>query len=104
MRLGKVHNEGAATSELRTECLETAIVDHTSVVNQEHPLAEAGNIREIMGGEKDGDPTALVQMRKRVTDSGFRHEVKTDRRLVQEEDLWVMNEGRGQVTSHALPE
>jgi hypothetical protein len=25
-------------------------------------------------------------------------------RLVQEEDLWVMNEGRGQVTSHALPE
>jgi hypothetical protein len=46
MRLGKVHNEGAATSELRTECLETAIVDHTSVVNQEHSLAQAGTVRD----------------------------------------------------------
>ena len=68
------------------------------------PPGHVLDVRHVVGGQEDGRALRLVEVDEQLAEAPFGQQVETDRRLVEEEDLGLVQEARGQLAAHPLPE
>ena len=57
-----------------------------------------------MGGEDDGRAPLVIQATDEGSDPLLGHHIQSDGRLIEEQDVRIMEQGRCQVGPHALPQ
>src|SRR5215211_1172519 len=103
-RLGEVDHERSLRAVQGDELLDTAVVDHAPVVDDKHPLAEALDVGEVVRREENRHAALAVHLSQKVADPCLRDHVEADRRLVEEQDLRVVQHRRRELATHALAE
>ena len=84
--------------------VEVAVVDHAPVVDHEQPRAQPLDVVEVVRRQQHGHAALGVDLGEELPHSLLRHDVEADRRLVEEEDLRVVQHRGGQLAAHALAE
>ena len=74
------------------------------MIDDDHPLAEAGDVGHVVGGQQDRHAGLAVQFAQEVAHALLGDDIEADRRLVQVEDRRLVEERRRQVAAHPLAE
>ena len=80
------------------------VVAQPAVVDEHQPAADLLDVVHVVRGEQEGRALAPVDLLDKVADAALGHDVQADRRLVQEDDLGIVQQGDGDVCAHLLPE
>src|SRR4051812_20422873 len=84
--------------------LELAVVDDPPLVDDDDPLADVLDVAEVVRREHHGGAALGDERADEVPDAVLHRDVEPDRRLVEVEDLRVVQQRGGQVGTHALAE
>ena len=80
------------------------VVDDLAVVDDHDPLGHVLDVRHVVRGQEDRRALLLVQPDEQLAEALLGDEVEPDRRLVEEQDLGIVEQARGQLAAHALAE
>ena len=80
------------------------VVDHLAVVDDDGPLGDVLDVGDVVAGEEDRGAPLLVEAHEQLAEPLLGDEVEADGRLVEEQDLRVVQQARGQLAAHALAE
>ena len=78
------------------------VVDHLAVVDHHRSLRDVLDVGHVVAGEEDRGALLLVEPHEQLAEPLLGHEVEPDGRLVEEQDLRVVQQARGQLAAHAL--
>ncbi len=73
-----------------------------AVIDDDYPIANVFDVADIVGSKEDGRSRIAVDLIDDVAEFLLGDHVETDGRFVQEKDLGVMDEARGDFGAHAL--
>ena len=80
------------------------VVDDLTVVDDDGPLGDVLDVRDVVGREEDRRALLLVEAHEQLAEALLGDEVEPDRRLVEEQDLRVVEQARGELAAHPLAE
>ena len=80
------------------------VVDDLAVVDDDGPLGDVLDVGDVVRGQEDRGAPLLVEADQQLAEPLLGDEVEADGRLVEEEDLGVVEQARGQLAAHALTE
>ena len=81
-----------------------AVEDQRPVVDHDHPATERLDVLEVVGGEQQRGAPLGVERSQELPQPALAHHVEADRRLVEVEDLGVVEQRRRDVAAHPLSE
>jgi hypothetical protein len=88
----------------RAQLRDRAVVDEPAVAHQRDALGEPGDLGHVVRGEQHGPAAAVHLVPQELPHLFLDHHVHPDRRLVEEDDLRVVDQRGGQVAPDSLPE
>src|SRR5205809_4157809 len=100
----EIDDEHALLPVARLERVDVAVEDQPAAIDDQDPRAEPLDVREVMRGEEHGHAALAVRAQQELADPLPRDDVEPDGRLVEKEDLRVVEHRRGQLTADALAE
>ena len=100
----KIDNQGTLASETTAQRGECAVVDHAAVVDQHHARAQALDIGQVMRRQDHRHAALAVDIGQKMANALLGDDVKADRGLVKEKEPRLVQQRRGQIGAHALPE
>lgn len=74
------------------------------MIDHDQPRADGFDVLQIMGGEDDGDAALAVDLGEKTPHGILGDHIKSDGRLVQKEDLGVVQQRHHDLGAHALTE
>ncbi len=80
------------------------VVDDLAVVDDDGPLGDVLDVGDVVRGEEDGGALLLVEAHEQLAEALLGHQVEPDGRLVEEQDLGVVQQARGELAAHPLAE
>ena len=80
------------------------VVDHLAVVDDDGPLGDVLDVGHVVAREEDRGALLLVEAHEQLAEPLLGHEVEPDGRLVEEQDLRVVEQARGELAAHPLAE
>ncbi len=80
------------------------VVDLCAVVYDDCPPAQCLDILDVVRGQEDRCPLFLVDLFQETADLFRCDGIQTDRRLIEKQDPWIVEERHDQFHLHALPE
>src|ERR687888_132363 len=83
---------------------DTAVPDERAVVDHEQPVAKPLDVAQVVRRQQHGDAALAVDLDEEVADALLRDDVEADRRLVEEEELGLVQHRRGQLAPDPLAE
>ena len=86
------------------QLVEPTVPDQVTVVDDQQAGAEPLDVCEVVCRQEHGDAALAVDLRKEFAHGRARHHVEPDRGLVEEDDVRLVQERRGQLAAHALPQ
>ena len=81
-----------------------AVEDGGAVVDDDDPVAQRLDVLQVVRGEHQGGATLVVEGAQELPQPALGDDVETDGRLVEIEDLGVVEQRRGDVAAHPLSE
>ena len=81
---------------------ERPVEDRRAVVDHDHPVAQRLDVLQVVGGQQQGRAALGVEGAQELAQPALADHVETDGRLVEVEDLGVVQQRRGDVAAHPL--
>ena len=82
--------------------IEGAVVHDLPLVDDDDAVAELLDVAHVVGGEDDGLAVGAIDLADELADVLLGHHVQSDRRLVQEDEVRVVQHRAAEVGAHAL--
>ncbi len=79
-------------------------IDELAVGDDEDAVAEGLDVAHVVAGQEHGHAAARVVLAQAFLDRHLGHDVEADRRLVEQEDLGLVEQGGDQLHLHPLAE
>ena len=102
--VSREHENMADVAKAFLDIRQSAIVKQVAPIDDDEALAKVLDVLHVVGGEDDGRVAIAVDLTDGFGDLFFDQDIEANRRLVEEEDFGVMNEGGGQIGPHPLSE
>ena len=100
----KLDHERALSAVLSANLLQAAVVDDASVINNHDARTQLLDIHHIVRGEEDGHFLVAVDLLDERPQPLLGDDVYADHGFVQEQQARVVQQRRGHVGPHPLPE
>ena len=95
---------GCGSTALPVQVGQVAVEDGGAVVDHDHPAAQRLDVLQVVGGQQQRGAALGVEGAQELPQPALAHHVEPDRRLVEVEDLGVVQQRRRDVAAHPLAE
>src|SRR5579885_2281731 len=95
-------NQHSLASEPFADLAQPTIVELTSVVDNQQAWAERLYIIHIMSRNQNSCAALSVDMQQKFANTRLGYHIQADGRLIQVEQLWIMQQGRREIAAHTL--
>ncbi len=84
--------------------LDRSVIDDAPIVDDDDALAQLFDVAQVVRGQHDGHALGDAFPFDEVADALLDDQVQADGRLVQIDDLWLVDQRRRQLGAHLLPQ
>src|SRR5262245_3097963 len=91
-------------SKLVHDILQRTVKEELAVVNNDDAATKSLNVRHVMACKQDGSSKGLVVSAEEVAHGLLCDHIQTQRRLIEEQDLWPVQESSDEFEFHSFSE
>ena len=99
----KAQDDFFAVGKISNDLIPRAVVNHATVIDDDHPTAQALNILKIVTGQNGGDLFLGDEVAKKVAHAVLGNHVEPKGGFVEKEDLGFVEKGGNQLHLHPFP-
>ena len=104
IRVGQRDDQRAVRPVFFAQPGDRPVEDDGAVVDQDHAAREPFDVGEVVGGEDNGGAALTIELRDELADRFLGDDVEADGRLVEVDDLWIVEHRGRKVAAHPFAE